>query len=119
MMSLYWLTRVDDIKLLAGTILAISSAFVLASLILYLNEPDNEACKAVKISTSVFIISLLMFMFIPNKKDLMLIYGLGGTIEYLKSNDTAKQLPDKCIKVLDKWAEEQLKENINDKRGNK
>lgn len=116
MMDLYWLTRVDDIRFLAGIILAISSAFILIS---FLAEQDNNLYKLVKISTSVFIISLLMFMFIPNKKDLMLIYGLGGTIEYLKSNDTAKQLPDKCIKVLDKWVEEQLKEDINDKRGNK
>lgn len=40
----------------------------------------------------------------------MVIEWIGGTIDYIKSNDTAKQLPDKYIKVLDKWAENLTKE---------
>ena len=32
-----------------------------------------------------------------------MIYGVGDTIDYVKSNNTAKQLPDKCIEALDKW----------------
>lgn len=28
-----------------------------------------------------------------------------GTIDYVKSNETAKQLPDKCVKALDKWVD--------------
>lgn len=38
-------------------------------------------------------------------KEAFMIWGLGGTIDYIKSNDTAKQLPDKCIEALDKWVE--------------
>ena len=40
-----------------------------------------------------------------------MIYGIGGTIDYIKSNETAKQLPDKCIKALDK-----LVDNLNEKK---
>lgn len=32
-----------------------------------------------------------------------LIYGVGGTIDYLKDNETAKQLPDKVVIALDKY----------------
>ena len=39
-----------------------------------------------------------------------MIYGIGGTIDYVKSNETAKQLPDKYIKALDKLAENLTKE---------
>jgi len=46
-----------------------------------------------------------MWVFIPTKKDALLIYGVGGTIDYIKQNPTAKQLPDKCVKVLDKWVD--------------
>ena len=46
-----------------------------------------------------------MSIFIPTTNEALLIYGVGGTIDYIKSNDTAKQLPDKCIKALDKWVE--------------
>ena len=31
-----------------------------------------------------------------------MIIGIGGTIEYLKSNDTANKLPDKVIMAIDK-----------------
>ena len=48
-------------------------------------------------------------IFIPTKNDALLIYGVGGTIDYIKSNDTVKQLPDKYIKVLDK-----LVDNLNE-----
>ena len=41
----------------------------------------------------------------------MAIEWIGGTIDYIKSNDTAKQLPDKCIKALDKWADNINEEN--------
>ena len=41
-------------------------------------------------------------MIFLRKNDALLIYGVGGTIDYVKSNKTAKQLPDKCIKALDK-----------------
>lgn len=43
---------------------------------------------------------------------------LGGTIDYIKSNDTAKQLPDKCVKALDKYFDninkEEEKRNENE-----
>lgn len=54
-------------------------------------------------------------VFIPTKNDALLIYGVGGTIDYIKSNDTAKQLPDKCIKALDKWVDS-LNEDNKQKR---
>lgn len=37
-----------------------------------------------------------------------MIYGVGGTIDYIKENPASKQLPDKCVKILDKWVDEQL-----------
>ena len=43
-------------------------------------------------------------------KLLLLAYGVGGTIDYIKSNDTSKQLPDKCVKALDKYLDNLTKE---------
>ena len=50
-----------------------------------------------------------------------MIYCVGGTIDYIKSNKTAKQLHDKCIKALDKYLdnitkEENKKENENESK---
>ena len=34
-----------------------------------------------------------------------MIWGVDRTINYVKYNDTAQQLPDKCIKALEKWVD--------------
>ena len=59
----------------------------------------------------VTIIACLINFFIPTTNEALMIYGVGGTIDYIKSNETAKQLPDKCIKALDKWADNINNEN--------
>ena len=69
----------------------------------------------------VTIITCLINFFIATTNEALMIYGVGGTIDYIKSNETAKQLPDKCIKALDKWAEnltkeENQKENDNESK---
>lgn len=43
---------------------------------------------------------------IPSTKDALLIYGLGGSLDYIKGNDTAKKLPEKAIMALDRYLEE-------------
>lgn len=58
----------------------------------------------------VTIIAGLINFFIPTTNEALMIYGVGGTIDYVKSNETAKQLPDKYIKALDKWVENLTKE---------
>ena len=74
-----------------------------------------------KRSIFVAIIACLINFFIPTTNEALMIYGVGGTIDYIKSNETAKQLPDKYIKALDKWAEnltkeENRKENDNESK---
>ena len=69
----------------------------------------------------VTIIACLINFFIPTTNEALMIYGVGGTIDYVKSNETAKQLPDKYIKALDKWVEnltkeENRKENDNESK---
>lgn len=52
------------------------------------------------------LIAILGVIFVPTTKDALMIYGVGSTLEYLKQNETAKELPDKCIDALDAWIEE-------------
>ena len=59
----------------------------------------------------VTIIACLINFFIQTTNEALMVYGIGGTIDYVKSNKTAKQLPDKCIKALDKWADNINEEN--------
>ena len=59
----------------------------------------------------VAIVACFINLFIPTTNEALMIYGIGGTIDYVKSNETAKQLPDKYIKALDKWVD-----NLNEEK---
>lgn len=111
MNEIYWITRLDCIKVLLGIALIISTA-VLATAIIMLwvdydetlmeNEPKR---KMLRTSRLVVIISSLLLTFIPDSKTALMILGVGTTIDYIKENETIKDLPDKCVKALDAWAD--------------
>lgn len=81
----------------------------------YVEDDENPFehkvyCKCIKVTAYTFLISLLGVIFIPSTKQLYLMYGIGTTIDYLKSNDTANQIPDKAIKALDAWLDMEMQE---------
>ena len=129
MNEIYWITRLDAIcKFLTATaIVSFLIAMVLIVFVCNRYEMDDESCdykRYIKCSTVcilVTIVSCVINVFIPTTNQTIFIYGVGGTIDYIKSNDTAKQLPDKCVKALDKYfdnltKEENQKENENESK---
>ena len=118
MEEIYWITRFDAIHTTFIIFLIISTiASVMTAIGYTMNKceeieyPDQEEAPKYKkmfygyfkCSVTVFVISLVGATFIPTTKQAFLIYGIGGTVDYLKANPTARQLPDKCIKAIDRW----------------
>lgn len=64
-----------------------------------------------RVGLPLFLISLIGNTFIPTTKEAYLIYGVGGTIDYLRSDQTAKQIPHKVIVAVDKYLEELVAED--------
>ena len=122
MNEIYWITRFDGINTIFLVFLILSAIASAIFIIVYIvNYCEEQNCseshkqefknyqklgtKSLKITIPIFIISCLGVLFVPTTKQALLIYGVGGTIDYVKTNPTAKQLPDKCIKALDKWVD--------------
>lgn len=126
MNEIYWITRLDIINTLANIlfiILLIASLFSIISYLCFNGQSIYDASKGYEIYAKInreyaniskrilkyctipLIFSTLLLIFIPTTKQAMLIYGVGGTIDYVKQNPTARQLPDKCIKALDRWVD--------------
>jgi hypothetical protein len=107
MSELYWITRFDGF--LTAVILMLVACLVLAIIFIagYFDSYDEDTKKAnLKRSItfgSIGIFLLIAQIFIPTTKQALVIYGVGGTIDYIKSNETAKQLPDKVVMALDKY----------------
>ena len=140
MNEIYWITRLDAICAFLWIVSLLS--FLLLGILLFVAkiskinaENDEENCedwneymqrykecmRYAKIGVIVFLVSVFINIFIPTTNQALLIYGVGGTIDYIKSNDTAKQLPDKCVKALDKYLdnltkEENQKQNENESK---
>ena len=110
MNEIYWITRLDGIQAFFAicTILVIAAIVILLINILILNDEDEKTksqkwLKVLLCSLPFFVLPLI---FIPSTKDALLIYGLGGSLDYIKGNDTAKRLPEKAVMALDRYLEE-------------
>ena len=130
MSEIYWITRLTCICNFLTAVAVVSfliSAFTVVFVVCNRIEANNYEkggenwnyyMQRFKMFLSYFkrfifvaIVACFINLFIPTTNEALMIYGVGGTIDYIKSNETAKQLPDKCIKALDKWAD-----NINEEK---
>ena len=130
MNEIYWITRLDAICNFLSTVAVVCFMISVATGIFAMcNKFDaddyeeggkyyNCCMQKFKMFLSYFkrfifvtIIACLINFFIPTTNEALMVYGIGGTIDYIKSNKTAKQLPDKCIKALDKWVN-----NLNEEK---
>ena len=106
MNELYWLTRLEYIQNFLVIVMSASGIATFISFILWiLSEYEEEIRAWLRCAFTTLVISSLIFVFVPSTKEAVLIWGVGSTIDYLQENETAKQLPDKCINALNDWVE--------------
>lgn len=121
MSTLYWINVLGNFYELCMLIFVISALFGITFILVTVFHEDDIKADLSKVGYKRFvkvrntncialIISTLVLVFLPTKNQLYIIYGVGGAIDYLKDNPTAKELPDKCIKALDAWVDKLNKE---------
>lgn len=109
MNELYWLTRLEYIQNFLVIVMSVGGIVTFISFVLWLaSEYEDDIKKALlwlKCAFTTLVVSSLIFVFVPSTKEALLIWGVGSIIDYIQENETAKQLPDKCINVLNDWVE--------------
>jgi hypothetical protein len=137
MNEIYWITRFDGIHTFATIIMVIGIILsVIVGIIYYIangqyifehsrgKEQFASECKGYRDTCKKmlsYLVPITIFftsvnIFVPTTKEALSIYGIGGTIDYLKENPTAKQIPNKCIMALDKWVDSWTIDNDSTKR---
>ena len=120
MEEIYWNTRLDSINTFGFVSIIVSVCVFLGTGLFCLIESSDSCCDKelvkkvfnyTKGSCVAFFLLMLVKIFIPTTQDALMIYGVGGTIDYVKSNEKVKELPDKCIEALDKWVDSLNEEN--------
>lgn len=121
MNEIYWLTRLDALQNIFIACLIIGAIFTVICTVAYAVNKGDENEKWEKFfkrklnwTIPLLLVGTLGASFTPTTKEAFIIYGVGGSIDYLKENPTAKQLPDKVINILDEWVGE-LSPNKNNK----
>ena len=124
MNEIYWMTVVGNLSTALMVVWIVALIIVLGMLLVLaasegdvIDDEDSAHIffKWLKRFVVCGVIAAMANIFIPTTKELLYIYGIGGTIDYIRTNDTAKQLPDKCIKVLDRFADKYIDEPEKDK----
>lgn len=116
MTELYWLTRLDGIHAICEVLILVFFLVVVCYVLFAISgglryysgsseDTIHKIKRIFKLSCVLIIPVLLVKAFLPTKEEALIIYGVGGTIDYIKTNPTAKELPDKCVKALDEWVE--------------
>lgn len=117
MNEIYWITCVGGLDTMFTVLWTLPVCLITVYAICFFPFRDDwsEDFKStlqmyVKRIIPIAMIGIIGDIFTPSKKEALLIYGLGTTIDYVKSNDKAKQLPDKAIEALIKYVETLEKE---------
>ena len=124
MKELYLISLLDNLNttLIIVCLFCCTAAIVLSTFIImekdYYN-PDSEfesdkkqakkylmLLKWFNILCMVTSACLVIDIFIPSKKDMLLIYGGGKVIEFVDNDSIAKQLPHDAIEALHKYLTE-------------
>lgn len=119
MNEIYWITRLDLIggwlvafAVIAGILTFISICFYLVCRSDYEKYESESDKRWMGFFSKLFKILLASFFFFftssiltPTTREALMIFGVGGTIDYIKSNETINQLPNKCVKALDAWVD--------------
>lgn len=124
MWLVYLILMLDQVTFVAGLFTFIAGCGWLVTFILScvataqqnqsypdLDKDDKKIIDKIKnICLSIFIPCLFITLFIPNSKQLAIIYTAGNAIEYVQGNEKIKELPDKAVQCLDKFIDEYLNE---------
>lgn len=114
METIYWITRLDGIFTLFCILMSFSGAAVLAFIFIgsikSAESNDNSHWKWCKkgiiVSSILFLISLFGYILTPTTKEALVIYGVGGAIDYIKNDSVATNIPHKAFVTIDKFLDE-------------
>lgn len=70
----------------------------------------DDAIKRADKKIIIGIILIVVSFIVPSEKKLYAIYGIGSTIDYIQSNDKAKEIPDKAIDCIYKYLDDYSKD---------
>ena len=111
MAELYWITVIGNLQNMVLLVLICSLIVFFIAILTYFTSSDYReeekvlSLKVTKKASIGILISIILFVFTPSQQQLLIIYGIGNTIDWIQSNNKAKQLPNVAVEALTKYLE--------------
>lgn len=117
MKELYFCSVISNFGIATCLIGVVALIIFVGALIFYIAEDgcydedeDGKRLKTTMYASGIIgFVLILISIFTPSKADMYAIYGIGGTIDYIRQDSIAQQLPDKCIKAIDLYLDDMTK----------
>ena len=116
MLELYLINICGSLKVLSIVLSSFCGLLCIIFGISYCSTYDSDigydkdynilAKKVIKYTFPWFIVFTLLAVVVPFKSEMLEIIGIGTIIDYVSSNNTLQQIPDKCINALDLYISE-------------
>ena len=108
MKEIYFFTIIGNIEFIAAMIAVASLLVWIFTLLwwIFIEEAQEQIVQLKRLLKKVaiiFFVSATIATFAPDRKDLLMIYGLGGTIDYLKKNKEAPKPQDAVVHNHVEW----------------
>lgn len=112
MSTIYWITRVDAVMCVIFLMALAIITVLVYSKIEETVEEDKEIMrpKTKKKLCFALCFCVLLLVFIPSKKEIYEMYAISGTLEYVRNNKDAQKIPDKLVKFINAWLDENTKD---------
>lgn len=119
MNELYWITRCDTVHEILKLFLIITGVgsvfgFCFSMAELQSKHPDKYIIKASVIIGVFFAFFTVVYTLVPTTKEALIIYGIGGTIDYAKSDTILSKMPSKVIKACDVYLDSMIEEDLEE-----
>lgn len=111
MNEIYWIQRLDNVYsafegLLVLSIVALCVLIPGKFVAIELSEKTRTTVRrGLTASICAASLSAVGLIFMPTTNEALTMYGVGTVIDYVQENETLQELPDKCVKALEAWAD--------------
>ena len=117
MNEIYWITVLGNVSTFLAILCSLFGLYIVITIVASLADAcdtddfvENLSKFKLKFMIPLCIVLGFAACFVPNKKQLYMIFGVGSVIDYVQDSDKVKKLPDKVVNALDVWVNSLNKE---------
>lgn len=108
--DIYLISTLDGILNICTVLFCISGIFTVISFIGYAENCDSKFLQHFKKALTVFVCSVLAFVFIPSSKTVLAMYTIPPVIVAAQTNQEMQKLPENVLKFINNYLENELNE---------